>query len=103
MARFAARWFLLIFPAFFASGALAQTPTPQVEQASKRAARTSPVAPLSQQLFGAIPLSTRSEDVRKSLERAWDQYENAMYDVSAGEARTATKKDPKSAIAYAMI
>jgi tetratricopeptide (TPR) repeat protein len=103
MARFAARWFLLIFPAFFASGALAQTASTRVEPASHRAARTSPLAPLSQQLFGAIPLSTRSEDVRKSLEQAWDKYENAMYDPAAEEARRATRKDPHSALSYALV
>ena len=103
MVRFAARWFLLIFPTFFASGAWAQTPSPRVETASRREAHATPLAPTSQQLFAAIPLSTKSEDARKSLEQAWDKYENAMYDASADEARRATQKDPKSAIAYAMI
>ena len=103
MVRIAARWFLLIFPAFLASGALAQTPSPHMEPASNRAARTSPVAPLSQQLFGAIPLSTKSEDVRKSLELAWDKYENAMYEPSANLARQAVKKDPQSALSYALV
>src|SRR5215467_14605690 len=103
MVRFAARWFLLIFPAFFASGALAQTASTHVEPASNRAAHTSPVAPLSQQLFGAIPLSTKSEDARKSLEQAWDKYENAMYEPAANLARQAAKKDPQSALSYAMV
>src|SRR5215831_16370074 len=103
MARFIARWFLLIFPAFFASGALAQTPSPRVEPASSRAARTSPIAPLSQQLFGAIPIAIKSEDARKSLELAWDKYENAMYDPAAEEARKAAQKDPHSALSYAMV
>ncbi|HEV2197188.1 MAG TPA: hypothetical protein VGR55_16510 [Candidatus Acidoferrum sp.] len=103
MVRFAARWFLLIFPAFFASGAWAQTPSTHVETASHREARTSPVAPLSQQLFGAIPLSTKSEDARKFLELAWDKYENAMYDPAADEARKAAQKDPRSALSYALV
>lgn len=103
MVRYAARWFLLIFPAFFASGTLAQTPSPRVEPASSREARTSPVAPLAQQLFGAIPLSTKSEDARKSLEQAWDKYENAMYDPAADEARKAAQKDPHSALSYALV
>lgn len=103
MARFVARWFLLIFPAFFASGALAQTPSPRVEPASNREAHASPVAPPSQQLFGAIPLSTKSADARKSLELAWDKYENAMYDPAAAEARKAAQKDPHSALSYAMV
>jgi len=103
MVRFAARWFLLIFPAFYASGALAQTASTHVEPASNRAARTSPVAPLPQQLFGAIPLSTKSEEARKSLELAWDKYENAMYEPSANLARQATNKDSQSALSYAMV
>jgi len=103
MVRFAARWFLLIFPAFYASGALAQTASTHVEPASNRAARTSPVAPLPQQLFGAIPLSTKSEEARKSLELAWDKYENAMYEPSANLARQATNNDSQSALSYAMV
>ena len=103
MARFAARWFLLIFPTFFAAGALAQTPSPHMEPASNRAARTSAVVAPSQQLFGAIPLSTKSEEARKSLELAWDKYENAMYDPAANEARQAAKKDPQSALSFAMV
>lgn len=74
-----------------------------MEPASNRAARTSPVAPLSQQLFGAIPLSTKSEEARKSLELAWDKYENAMYEPSANLARQAAKKDPQSALSYALV
>lgn len=103
MARFAARWFLLIFPTFFTSGAWAQTPSPHVETASRREARTSPVAPLTQQLFGAIPLSTKSAEALKSLELAFDKYENAMYEPSANLARQAAKKDPQSALSFAMV
>src|SRR5215469_14677658 len=103
MVRFARRWFLLVFPGFLAAaGAFAQTAAPHVEPASHRAAHASPIAPLSQQLFGAIPLSTRSEEARKSLELAWDKYENAMYQSSANLARQAAKKDPHSALSYAM-
>ena len=103
MARFAARWCLLIFLVFLATSAFAQTSAPHVEPASNRAAHASPIAPLSQQLFGGIPLSTRSEEARKSLELAWDKYENAMYQSSANLARQATKKDPHSALSYAMV
>lgn len=104
MARAAWRWFLLIFPAFFASGALAQTPASHVEPASSRAAtRTSAVAPVSQHLFGTIPLSTKSEEARKSLELAWDKYENAMYEPAAHLARQAAEKDPHSALSFAMV
>jgi len=105
MSRFFSRFFLLIFPAAFAAGAWAQSqPASHVESASSRTgSHTSPVAPSSQRLFGAIPLSTKSEESRKSLELAWDRYENAMYDASADQARHASEKDPHSAIAYALI
>ena len=104
MTRFGARFFLLIFPALCSVGTWAQSPAPRVATASDRAAaHTSPVAPTPQQLFGAIPLSTKSEEARKSLELAWDKYENAMYDVSADQARRAAEKDPQSAFAYAMV
>lgn len=103
MVRFARRWFLLVFSGFFAAGVFAQTGAPHMEPASHRAAHASPVAPLPQQLFGAIPLSTRSEEARKSLELAWDRYENAMYQSSAHLAREAAKKDPHSALSYAMV
>src|SRR5437667_234898 len=103
MVRFAARWFLLIFPGVFAASAFAQTAAPHVEPASHRAAHASPFAPLPQQLFGAIPLSTRSEEARKTLELAWDKYENAMYQPSAQLARQAAKKDPHSALIYALV
>jgi hypothetical protein len=102
MVRFAARWFLLIFPTFAAS-AFAQTTAPHVEPASHRAAHASPIAPLPQQLFGAIPLSTRSTEARKSLELAWDKYENAMYQSSVNLARQAAKKDQHSSLSYAMV
>ena len=83
MARFAARWFLLIFFGFSSTPGFAQTAAPHVEPASHRAAHASPIAPLAQQLFGAIPLATKSEEARKSLELAWDKYENAMYQSAA--------------------
>src|SRR5215472_16866190 len=92
MPRFARRWFLFIFLGFFATSSFAQTAAPHIQPASNRAAHASPIAPLSQQLFGAIPLSTRSEEARKSLELAWDKYENAMYQSSANLARKPPRK-----------
>src|SRR5215813_438089 len=105
MSRFWQRLFLLIFPAAYAVGAWAQSkPAPHVESAaSKAASRSASALPLRQHLFGAIPLSTKSDDARKSLEQAWDSYENAMYDISADQARRASEKDPNSAMAFAMI
>src|SRR5215471_9178959 len=105
MSRFFSRFFLLIFPAACAAGAWAQSKPPaHVSDASSRTpAAAARVAPIRQQLFGTIPLATKSEDVRNSLELAWNKYENAMYDQSAADARRATQKDPNSALAYAMI
>src|SRR5438876_10476000 len=102
MVRFAARWFLLIFPGVFAASAFAQTAAPHVEPASHRAAHASHFVPLPQQLFGAIPLSTRSEEARKTLVLAWDKHENAMYQPSAQLARRDAKKDPHSARSCAL-
>jgi tetratricopeptide (TPR) repeat protein len=104
MARFAARWFLLIFPAFFGTSAWAQIAPSHLEQTSSRAAaKKPPVAPLSQHLFGSIPISTKSAEACKFLELAWDKYENAMYASAAAQAREATQKDPQSALGFAMI
>jgi len=105
MSRFFARFFLLIFPAAFASTVWAQTqPAAHVADASSRtSAKTGAIAPIRLQLFGTIPLSTKSEEARKSLESAWGKYENAMYDASAADARRASQIDASSAFAYAMI
>ncbi len=105
MSRSLSRFFLMIFPAAFAVCAAAQLQTPpHVTDASNRApAKAARVAPLRQQLFGTILLSTKSEEARQSLELAWTKYENAMYDASAADAKRATQKDPNSALAFAMI
>jgi len=104
MNRIPARFFLLIFPALFSFSVAAQTPAGHVEKASDRSAGGTPrVAPVAQQLFGSIALSTRSEEARKFVELAVDKYENAMYDEAAGQARHATEKDPQSALSYAMV
>ena len=105
MTRFLSRFFLLIVPTAFAVSAGAQSQASQhVSDASHRTpAKVARIAPLHQQLFGTILLSTKSEDARKSIEAAWSKNENAMYDSSAADARRATEKDPNSALAYAMI
>lgn len=105
MSRFLSRLFLLLFPVACAVGAAGQSlPSAHVADASSHSiSRTSKVAPIRQQLFGTIPLATKSEEVRKSVELAWGKYENAMYDASADDARHATQKDPNSALAFAMI
>ena len=106
MVHYAARCFSLITLMFVAASVSAQTqtPAPHVEPASSRAAEhTSPMALVPQTLFGAIPLATKSLEARESLELAWNEYENAMYDASADHARRAAHKDPQSALAFAMI
>ena len=104
MNRIPARFFLLIFPALFSMSAAAQTPSPHVEEASDRSASSAPrVAPVAQQLYGSIALSTRSEEARKFIELALDKYENAMYEEAVVQARHATEKDPKSAVSFAVL
>ena len=103
MHRFAARFFLLIFPSLFALNAWAQSPSTRLEEASARSSVKNPaVAPAPQQLFGSILLSTRSEEARKLLEVAWDKYENAMYYESVDLAKRASEKDPQSPLSFAM-
>lgn len=104
MARFTARWLLLIFPSLFATPVWAQNTMAPVKATTTRKS-TSPatIAPIShQQLFGTLPLATRSEEARKLLETAIDQYENVLLDTSASSASQAAEKDPHFALAYAV-
>jgi tetratricopeptide (TPR) repeat protein len=104
MKRFAARFFLLIFPSLLGVSAWAQTSSPHLEEAASRTTTKAPaIAPVPQQLFGAIALTTHSEEARKFLELAVDKYENAMYDDAAVHARHATEKDPQFTLGYAML
>jgi tetratricopeptide (TPR) repeat protein len=104
MNRFAARFFLLISPSLFAASAWAQTSAAHVEETAERTSAKAPaIAAVPQQLFGTIALSTRSEEARKFVELAINQYENAMYDDAVIRARHATEKDPQSALGYAML
>jgi tetratricopeptide (TPR) repeat protein len=104
MNRFAARFFLFIFPSLLGSMAWAQAPTPRITTAADHAATNAPrVAGVSQQLFGSIPLSTHSEQARHLLELAVDKYENAIYRDSAALAGRAGEADPQSALAFAML
>jgi tetratricopeptide (TPR) repeat protein len=104
MNRFAARWFLFLFSSFLAASAWAQTTTSRVEETAARSSeKTARIAPVPQQLFGSVSLSTRSEEARKFMELAWDKYENAMYDDALVNAHHATEKDPQSALSYALL
>lgn len=106
MTRFAARWLLLIFPSVLATSAWAQgtlAPVKAKATAAHNAASGSAIAPISrQQLFGSLPLATRSDDARKLVETAIDQYENVLLDASASSAGQAAQKDPHFALAYAV-
>ena len=99
MKRFAARYFLLIFPSLFASHAFAQAPAPHVEETSSGAATNAlPAVPAAQHLFGSIALSTSSEEARKLVELAWDKYENAMYDDAVTQKWYRARPDTTRAI-----
>ncbi|HEY6395669.1 MAG TPA: hypothetical protein VIX12_09645, partial [Candidatus Binataceae bacterium] len=101
---FAARLILFIFSSLLASAAWAQAQSPRVENTAARADAGNPhVAGANQLLFGAVPLSTHSEQTRKLLELAVDNYENAIYRKSAMLARRAAEADPRSALAQAML
>jgi predicted Zn-dependent protease len=112
MNRFAVRYLLFIFPSLFAAHAWAQQPpAAHVEETGRKevvppspaAPAAAPVAPISQrQLFGTLPIATKSDDARKLLEKAIDQYENVLLDMSVSNAHLAATKDPHSALAYAM-
>jgi predicted Zn-dependent protease len=108
MNRFAVRYLLLIFPLLFAAHAGAQqAPVAHVEQTGRKeavpASSVAPIAPINQrQLFGTVPVATKSDEARKLLEKAIDQYENVLLDTSVSNAHLAATKDPHFALAYAM-
>ncbi len=92
MNRFAVRYLLLIFlPLFAAHAGAQQPPAAHVEQTGHKeavpASSVAPIAPLTQrQLFGTVPVATKSDDARKLLEKAIDQYENVLLDRSVSNA-----------------
>ena len=105
MNRCSARVLLLIFPSFLGCPAWAQSPPPRVEVAKARntssAAKVAPIA--RQQLFGGIPVSTRSQEARKFVELSLDKYENHIVDGALSNARRAIQKDPQFALGYAAL
>ena len=50
----------------------------------------------------AIPVSAKSPEARKLVEKALDQYENVLLDDSVETAKKAVEKDPQFALAYAV-
>jgi tetratricopeptide (TPR) repeat protein len=104
MNRFFARCCLLTSLSLLGLRAQAQAPGAHVEETSrKEAAPVAPVAPAARKLlFGTLPISTRSDEARKLLETAVDQYENDLLDMSVDNARKAANKDSHFALAYAI-
>src|SRR5438876_910327 len=61
--------------------------TPSIKVSAVPTAAVAPIAPLNRKaLFGTLPISVRSEDTRKLLEKAIDQYENVLLDLSIDTA-----------------
>jgi predicted Zn-dependent protease len=115
------RYLLVLSAAAMGQQAQAQPPAAQtaaaqahVEEASRREvtpstktaaapAAVAPIVPLNRKvLFGTLPISVRSDDTRKLLEKAIDQYENVLLDLSIDSAHKAALKDSHSALAFAM-
>ena len=95
---------LLCAPLVLATPSCGQSSSPHVQQATARTAESaSRVAPVPQQLFGSIALSTRSEDARKFVELSLDKYENGLTEDALVLARHATEKDPQFALGYAVL
>jgi tetratricopeptide (TPR) repeat protein len=104
MNRVTARCLLLIFPSLFGVQSWAQDAAPHVEQARTRTPTASPhVALVPQRLFGAIPVSTHSDEARKFVELAVDKYENDLLDDAIVHAKHATESDSQFAFAYAFL
>lgn len=104
MNRVTARCLLLIFPSLFGVQSWAQDAAPHVEEARARTATASShVALVTLRLFGAIPISTHSDEARKFLELAIDKYENDLLDDAIVHAKHATESDPQFALAYGFL
>jgi tetratricopeptide (TPR) repeat protein len=105
MNRFSARVLLLIFPSLWGDPMWAQSSAPHVEAARARSKRSAAkIAPIArQQLFGSIPVSTRSEEARKLVEISLDKYENHIVDGALANARKAIHRDPQFALGYAAL
>ncbi|HYL85445.1 MAG TPA: tetratricopeptide repeat protein [Candidatus Angelobacter sp.] len=57
----------------------------------------------TQKLFGAIAVSTRSEEARKFLELSIDKYENGLLDDAVVHAQHAVEQDNHFALGYAFL
>jgi predicted Zn-dependent protease len=108
MNRFAVRCSLLAVPLLFAANTGAQQPpaTHVAETSSKESVPATPVAPIGtlgqRELFGTLPVTTKSDDARKLLEKSIDQYENYLLEMSVSTAHQAATRDPHFALAFAV-
>ena len=104
MNRVSVRCMLLISLSLLGTRSRAQAPAAHVEETSrKEPAAAPPVAPIARrQLFGTLPIATRSDEARKLLEKAVDQYENVLLEMSVDNARKAATKDSHFALAFAV-
>ena len=104
MNRMSQRSLALIFPLLFAvPGMQAQIQPPHVQQAKSRAAGAPRLTPVPMLVFGAIPVSTRSQEARKFADLALDKYEDVMMDDAVVQAQHATEKDHEFALGYAVL
>jgi tetratricopeptide (TPR) repeat protein len=95
------RGLALIF-ALLVSAHAVRAQSPRLQNAKSRTPGTARMTPRLL-LFGAIPISTRSEEARKLTELAIDKYENVMVDDAIVQAEHATEKDPDFALGYAVL
>jgi tetratricopeptide (TPR) repeat protein len=106
MNRFGARWIALpvLGLSLLTPGAEAQTPDARLETTrAKSEAATPAMAPITKdRLFGAIPVSTKSETARQLVEMALEKYENYQLDEAVAFAHKATVEDSRFALAYAV-
>jgi predicted Zn-dependent protease len=108
MSRPSVRCLLSISLSLLGARAGAQAPAAAhvEETARKEAAAPAAVAPVAaasrHQLFGTLPIATRSDDARKLLEKSIDQYENVLLEMSVDNAHKAANKDSHFALAYAI-
>lgn len=94
---------LLTCSSLLASHGWAQDPTPVKETARVETNHSSAVIPISrEQLFGSVPVATRSDEARKLVETSIEEYENVLLDNSIAHARSAAQKDPHFALAFAV-
>ena len=93
-----------ILPLIFGAAAVrAQNHPPRVEETKSRGAAAPRLAPAPLLLFGAIPVSTHSQEARKLTESALDSYENVMLDRSILQAQRAVDTDRNFALGNAVL